>query len=423
MPLTEENYRERLIDKRVSTLMKTFGALCIEGPKWCGKTWTALHHAESVIYIADPANNFSNKTLAEISPDYILEGNKPRLIDEWQVVPPIWDAVRFFVDKERGKGKFILTGSATPVHKGIFHSGTGRIGKIRMLPMSLYESGDSAGEVSLENLFKNKLQPIKTKDIDLRELIDLTVRGGWPESVNLDIPVSTDLTTSYLDTVVNEDMYKAEGIKRDYTKAKLLLKSLARNETTIISNAKLAEDIKQYDGENVDRETIGVYLDVFQRLFIIEDTPAFSANLRSSKRTVKSPKRHFVDPSLAIAALGINGDLLYQDLNTFGFMFEALCERDLKIYAEANGGKLFHYREYDGKEIDAVVEMPNGTWGAFEIKLGANQIDKAAKNLLTIKGTMKEKPPAFLCVICGMTNIAYTREDGVMVVPITSMKN
>ena len=423
MPLTKENYRERLVDNRVSILMKTFGALCIEGPKWCGKTWTALHHAESVIYIADPANNFSNKTLAEISPDYVLEGNKPRLIDEWQVVPPIWDAVRFFVDKERGKGKFILTGSATPAHKGIFHSGTGRIGKIRMLPMSLYESGDSAGEVSLKNLFKNKLQPVKTEDIDLRELIDLTVRGGWPESVNLGIPVSTDLTTSYLDTVVNEDMYKAEGIKRDYTKAKLLLKSLARNETTVVSNAKLAEDIKQYDGESVDRETIGVYLDVFQRLFIIEDTPAFSANLRSSKRTVKSPKRHFIDPSLAIAALGINGDLLYQDLNTFGFMFEALCERDLKIYAEANGGKLFHYQEYDGKEIDAVVEMPNGAWGAFEIKLGANQIDKAAKNLLAIKENMKEKPPTFLCVICGMTNIAYTRDDGVMVVPITSMKN
>jgi len=423
MALTRPAYRQRIADEKISRLLKTFGALCIEGPKWCGKTWTSLHHAESVVYMGDPTNNFQNRTMAELSPDLVLVGESPRLVDEWQEVPPIWDAVRFAVDQEAQKGKFILTGSATPEHKGILHSGTGRIGKIRMRTMSLYESGDSTGQVSLADLFAGIFNPIVTGEVDLCHLIDLTVRGGWPGSLDLKVPISTELAKSYLDTVVYEDMYKVDGIKRDYKKAILLLRSLARNECTIAGNAKLAKDIQEYDGESIDRNTVSNYLEIFQRLFILEDQPAFSPKLRSSIRVGKSPKRHFADPSLAVAALGINSTMLLQDLNTFGFLFEALCERDLRIYAEANGGRLFHYRDGNDREIDAVVEMEDGRWGAFEIKLGANQIDKAANNLLAMKKAMTGNEPAILCVICGMSNMAYLRKDGVMVVPITALKD
>ncbi len=423
MSLTKENYRERIADKKIIQLLNTFGALCIEGPKWCGKTWTSLNHAESVLYMGDPANNFQNRTLAELNPNLVLDGAKPRLIDEWQEVPPLWDAVRFFVDQTPQKGSYILTGSATPAHKGILHSGTGRIGKLRMRTMSLYESGDSSGKVSLIKLFKHNLVPTVTGEVDLRHLIDLTVRGGWPGSIDINVPISTEIAKSYLDTIINEDIYKVDGIKRNYHKAQLLLRSLARNECTIASNSKLAKDIQEYDGESIDRESVSNYLNIFQRLFILEDQPAFSPNIRSSIRVGKSSKRHYVDPSLAVAALGVNADMLFNDLNTFGFLFEALCERDLRIYAEANDGKLFHYRDSNNREIDAVVEMPDGSWGAFEIKLGANQIDKAAENLLSIKKAMQSNEPSFLCIICGMTNMAYTRKDGVMVVPITALKS
>lgn len=423
MALTKPTYRERIVDKKISQLLKVFGALCIEGPKWCGKTWTSLNHAQSVVYMGDPTNNFQNRTMAELSPELVLAGPRPRLVDEWQEVPPIWDAVRFAVDQGPQKGNFILTGSATPAHKGILHSGTGRIGKFHMRTMSLYESGDSNGQVSLAALFDGKLQPVATGNVNLRHLIDLTVRGGWPGSLHVETPISTELAKSYLDTVVHEDMYKVDGIQRNYQKAILLLRSLARNECTVASNTKLVKDIQEYDNESIDRNTVSNYLDIFHRLFILEDQPAFSPNIRSSIRIGKSPKRHYVDPSLAVAALGVNSTMLLQDLNTFGFLFESLCERDLRIYAEANGGKLFHYRDEKDKEIDAVVELSDGRWGAFEIKLGANQIDKAAEQLLAMKKILKEHEPAILCVICGMSHIAYTRKDGVMVVPITSLKD
>jgi predicted AAA+ superfamily ATPase len=274
----------------------------------------------------------------------------------------------------------------------------------------------------LLNLFNQKLEPLIVDNTTLEQLIYLTVRGGWPASIGVDSFVANELASSYLTTVIQEDMYKVDGIKRDYLKTQSLLRSLARNETTVVTNAKLAADMQSYDGESVSREALGQYLDVLSRLFILEDQPAFSSNLRSSKRTVKAPKRHFTDPSLAVAALGVNASRLLQDLNAFGFLFEALCERDLRIYAEAHNGQLFHYRDYAGHEVDAVVELPDGRWGAFEIKLGANQIDKAAAQLLAMKDTISDKEPAFLCVICGLTNMAYTREDGVMVVPITALK-
>lgn len=422
--LTPNGYKERLIDKKIEEYMKGFGAVCVEGPKWCGKTWTSLNHANSVCYIASPANNFQNRTMAELSPDLVLKGEVPRLIDEWQEVPAIWDAVRFEVDKDKSKGKIVLTGSSTPKRKGILHSGAGRIGRIRMNTMSLFESGDSSGAVSLKEMFEKDLQPVVTGEVKLDQLIYYVVRGGWPGNMEVDIETAKNLPTEYLKAVIEDDMYNTDGIKRDFRKVKSLLHSLGRNESTIVSNNTLRKDMMTYDEIGIDSNTIAEYLDVFERLFLLDDQPAFAANLRSSRRVLKSPKRHFCDVSLAVAALEATPEMLLNDLHTFGFLFEALCEHDLKIYAENNGGKLFHYRDEKNNEIDAVVEMPDGKWGAFEIKLGANQIENAAKELLKMKEIMEKEgtEPSLLCVICGMTNMAYTREDGVRVVPITALK-
>lgn len=422
--LTPDTYKKRIVDEKIDEYMKIFGAVCVEGPKWCGKTWTSLNHAVSVSYIASPENNFQNRLLAEMSPDLVLKGDLPRLIDEWQEVPPIWDAVRFEVDKDGKKGKYILTGSSTPKRKGILHSGAGRIGRIKMRTMSLYETGDSSGKVSLKELFETRLEPVLTGDVKLENLIYYVVRGGWPGNIGVDIQIARNLPREYLKAVVEDDMYNTDGIKRDSRKVWSLIHSLGRNESTLVANTVLRKDIMAYDEVEISPDTIADYLDVFKRLFLLEEQPAYAPSLRSSRRVLKTPKRHFVDVSLAVAALEATPEMLLGDLHTFGFLFEALCEHDLAIYAEANGGQLFHYRDHNDKEIDAVIEMPDGTWGAFEIKLGANQIDAAAKELLRMKKIMEAegKAPNLLAVICGMTNAAYTREDGVVVLPITALK-
>lgn len=423
--LTPDGYKTRLIEKQFDEYMDVFGAVCIEGPKYCGKTWTARSRSESAAFIGDPTNNFQTRTMAQMSPSLVLDGVFPRLLDEWQEVPPLWDAVRFEVDRDNKKGKYILTGSATPNHKGIMHSGTGRIAKIRMQTMSLYETGDSSGKISLQDLFDDRLNPSATGEVELKDLIYYAVRGGWPG--NMDVPVSAcgDIAKEYLKAVVDDDMFKVDGVKRDSRKVWALLHSLGRNESTIVSNSTIRKDISSIDDEQIDVDTIADYLNVFNRLFVIDDQPAYSTKLRSSRRMLKSAKRHFVDPSLAVAALGATEDMLYNDLNTFGFIFESLCEHDLKIYAECIGGKLFHLRDEKGNEADAVVELADGNWGAFEIKLGANQIEGAAAELLKIKSIMEKEgdnPPKVLCVICGMSNMAYKRDDGVYVVPITALK-
>lgn len=425
MSLFTGEYKPRIIDKKINDFMKAFGAVCVEGPKWCGKTWASLNQAKSVSYIADPANGFQNRRMAEISPELVLEGEYPRVIDEWQEVPEIWDAVRFSVDKDGAKGRYILTGSSTPKRKGILHSGAGRIGRIRMNTMSLYELGESSGEVSLSDLFQNNVKPVMTGDIKLERLVQYVVRGGWPGSRQLDIRDAVRIPFQYLQAVVESDMYRLDGIRRDSGKVYALLHSLGRNESTIVSNQTIKKDITAYEDEVVEKDTIVEYLDAFERLFLIDNQPAFHPALRSSRRALKSPKRHFSDPSLAVAALSASVDMLLNDLNTFGFLFEALCEHDLKIYAESNEGALFHFRDDRGNEIDAVVEMPDGKWGAFEIKLGANQIDAAAKELLRIQAIMEKEAtaPSVLCVICGMSNMAYQRKDGVFVVPITALKD
>lgn len=420
-------YLPRILDAKIEEYLKVFGAVCIEGPKWCGKTWTSSYHCNSEIFMGDPAGNFQNRQLAELSPALVLEGETPRLIDEWQEVPPIWDAVRYQVDQSAEKGQFILTGSATPNHKGILHSGAGRIGKLRMRTMSLYESGDSSGKVSLEALCRGKIATALTGEVDLKNLIALIIRGGWPGAIQLPVEQAALLPTEYLNAVIDDDVFHIDGIRRNKTKLRLLLRSLARNETTTATNKTLKNDIKEVDDEDIDVETVKEYLDLFERLFLTDNQPPFSAGIRSSVRVKQAVKRHFSDPSLACALLKVTPTSLLGDLETLGFLFEALCERDLKIYAESFGGSLYHYQDYHSREIDAVIELPDGQWCAFEIKLGANQIDTAAENLLLIQKEIaadpKGKPPAVLCVLCGMSNAAYRRPDGVFVVPLTALKN
>ena len=425
--MDRQNYMPRIIDRQVEEYLSAFGAVCIEGPKWCGKTWTSSYHSRSEIYIGDPAGNFQNRQLAELSPALVLEGETPRLIDEWQEVPPLWDAVRYQVDQNPQKGQFILTGSATPNHKGILHSGAGRIARLRMRPMSLWESGDSSGKLSLQSLCHGEMTPAMTGEVDLKALIGLIIRGGWPGSLGLSSEQTALLPAEYLNAVIDDDVYRMDGIKRDTHKMRLLLRSLARNESTTATNRTLIRDVKAIDDADIDSNTIAAYLDIFKRLFITDNQPPFSVGIRSSVRIKQAEKRHFADPSLACALLKATPASLLGDLETLGFLFEALCERDLRIYAESFGASLYHYQDYKNQEIDAVIELPDGTWCAFEIKLGANQIDAAASNLLEIKKQIEEdpkgKPPTVLCVLCGMSNAAYQRPDGVFVVPITALKD
>ena len=425
--MNAQNYMPRIIDRKIEEYLRVFGAICVEGPKWCGKTWTSSHHSRSRIFIGDPAGNFQNRQLAEMSPSLVLEGETPRLIDEWQEVPPIWDAVRYQVDQSAQKGQFILTGSATPNHKGILHSGAGRIAKLRMRPMSLFESGDSSGKVSLESLCHGTLTPVMTGEVDLKALIGLIVRGGWPGALHLPVEQAAMLPAEYLNAVIDDDVYRMDGIRRNTAKMRLLLRSLARNESTTATNKTLKNDIREMDDEDIDVETVKEYLDIFDRLFLTDNQLPFSTGVRSSVRVKQAVKRHFCDPSLACSLLKLTPERLMGDLETLGFLFEALCERDLRIYADAFGAALYHYQDYRGREIDAVLELPDGQWCAFEIKLGANQIDAAAQNLLTIRQEIaddpKGKPPTVLCVLCGMANAAYRRPDGVFVVPVTALKD
>ena len=424
--MEREDYRPRLIDNIIDSYLEAFGAVCVEGPKWCGKTWTSSYHCKSEIMLGNPDGNFQNRQLAQMSPSLVLEGETPRLIDEWQEVPQLWDAVRYKVDQSGNKGQFILTGSATPNHKGILHSGAGRIAKLRMRPMSLFESGNSSGDISLKDICEGRIEPKISGEVDLRKLIDFIIRGGWPANQETTLKQAAYLPIQYIRAVLDDDVYRIDNVKRDKHKMELLLRSLARNEATTVTNKKLKNDIKEIDDEDIDVETVSAYLDVFQRLFLTDNQKPFEAKLRSSIRNKQAEKRHLSDPSLAVALLNATPEMLLNDLNTLGFLFEALCERDLKIYAESFDAELYHYQDYNNNEMDAVIAMPDGKWCGFEIKLGANQIDMAAENLIKIKNEIKASggiAPDSLCVICGLSNAAYQRPDGVFVVPITALRN
>ena len=424
--MERKDYRPRLIDNIIDSYLEAFGAVCVEGPKWCGKTWTSSYHCKSEIMLGNPDGNFQNRQLAQMSPSLVLEGETPRLIDEWQEVPQLWDAVRYKVDQSGNKGQFILTGSATPNHKGILHSGAGRIAKLRMRPMSLFESGNSSGDISLKDICEGRIEPKISGEVDLRKLIDFIIRGGWPANQETTLKQAAYLPIQYIRAVLDDDVYRIDNVKRDKHKMELLLRSLARNEATTVTNKKLKNDIKEIDDEDIDVETVSAYLYVFQRLFLTDNQKPFEAKLRSSIRIKQAEKRHLSDPSLAAALLNATPEMLLNDLNTLGFLFEALCERDLKIYAESFDADLYHYQDYNNNEMDAVIAMPNGKWCGFEIKLGANQIDMAAENLIKIKNEIKANggiAPDSLCVICGLSNAAYQRPDGVFVVPITALRN
>lgn len=424
--MERKDYRPRLIDNIIDSYLEAFGAVCVEGPKWCGKTWTSSYHCKSEIMLGNPDGNFQNRQLAQMSPSLVLEGETPRLIDEWQEVPQLWDAVRYKVDQSGNKGQFILTGSATPNHKGILHSGAGRIAKLRMRPMSLFESGNSSGDISLKDICEGRIEPKISGEVDLRKLIDFIIRGGWPANQETTLKQAAYLPIQYIRAVLDDDVYRIDNVKRDKHKMELLLRSLARNEATTVTNKKLKNDIKEIDDEDIDVETVSAYLDVFQRLFLTDNQKPFEAKLRSSIRIKQTEKRHLSDPSLAAALLNATPEMLLNDLNTLGFLFEALCERDLKIYAESFDAELYHYQDYNNNEMDAVIAMPDGKWCGFEIKLGANQIDMAAENLIKIKNEIKASggiAPDSLCVICGLSNAAYQRPDGVFVVPITALRN
>lgn len=423
----KKEYRRRLIDKTIETYLEVSGAICIEGPKWCGKTWTSAYHSNSEFLVGDPANNFSNRQLAELNPSLILQGETPRLIDEWQEVPAIWDATRAEVDRRHEKGQIILTGSSTPKTKGIMHSGAGRIVRLRMRTMTLYESGDSTGKVSLEELCNGNLTMQLLEEVSLEKLATYIVRGGWPENVKVQDKKVHLMPRAYMNTVIEEDLNNLDdGVEYNKHKAQLLLRSLARNESTTVSDSSLLKDIIEQDNESMSRNTIAKYLEALNRLFLFNNQTPFSPNLRSSLRVKQAEKRHFSDPAMACALLNITADKLLGDLNTFGFLFEAMVERDLAVYAESFGAKLFHYQDYKSNEIDAVIELESGEWCAFEIKLGAKKIDEGAENLISVCNDIVSnggKAPKIMCVICGLSNATYQRPDGVYVVPITALKN
>lgn len=423
----ESVYRNRIIDPIIDTYLEVCGGVCIEGPKWCGKTWTSSHHANSEFLVGDPNNNFSNRQLAELNPSLILQGEAPRMIDEWQEVPSIWDAAKAEIDKRNMKGQLILTGSSTPKTKGILHSGTGRIVSLRMNTMSLYESGDSTGDVSLKELCQGNLEMKMVREATLEQLSYLIVRGGFPGNIDASPERAHIMPKAYMDGVIKEDLNKLEdGVKYNAKKVQLILKSLARNEATTASEMSVIKDIISEDENSMSRNTFSKYLSALSRLLIFNNQEPFSPNLRSGLRVKQAEKRHFADPSMAAAMLNLTDKKLFSDLNTFGFLFEALVERDLGIYAQSFGGKLFHYQDYKNNEIDAVIELDDGEWCAFEIKLGAKKIDEGAQNLIKVCNAIEEsggKQPKIKCVICGLSNAAYQRQDGVYVVPITALKD
>lgn len=423
--IENDRYLPRLVDDIVDETLAVSGAVHMKGPKYCGKTWTSKHHCNSFYQLDLPDGDYRNLKLAKLDLGYALKGDNPRLIDEWQLLPAVWDAVRNTVDEEGRKGMYILSGSSTPKKESKpLHSGLGRIAPVSMRTMSLFESKDSDGTVSLKGMFEGRFVNTPMKDVLLDTLLDLTIRGGWPGNLGLNPSQAAKAMSVYARQICYEDLPAVDSSK-DPARMMRVLRSLSRNESTLASRKVIARDMKEFDDDTISEDTVGEYISVLDRMCLIENQGAFNPNLRSSVRVGKTPKRHLTDPALAISALGLTKEMLLDDLETFGFMFEAMCERDLQIYAYVNGGNLYHYRDGKNREIDAVVEMPDGRWGAFEIKLGAGAIEEGAKSLKDMDALIRDdpngRPPEFLAVICGMSSAAYMREDGVYVVPITSL--
>ncbi|MBO5463307.1 MAG: ATP-binding protein [Clostridia bacterium] len=423
-----KNYRKRIADDILKRKLEGKGAVLIEGPKWCGKTTTAEQVASSVLYMDDPEKKSQNIAMAEMNPKRLLKGDSPRLIDEWQLAPKLWDAIRFEVDHRSELGQFILTGSAVPPEtKDIAHTGTGRFTWLTMRTMSLFESGDSTGEVSLKELFESPEIIDGESTIDLDRLAFLVCRGGWPQAIDMRNEIALDQAIDYYDAVVHSDINRVDNVNKNPERVKRLMRSYARNQGTQVANTVLANDVMANDGASIDDDTIASYVNALKKIFVVEDMPAWNPNLRSKTAIRSSDTRYYTDPSIAAAALGIGPQDLVADLNTFGFLFETMCVRDLRVFADAIGGTVYHYRDKDGLECDAVVHLRNGSYGLIEIKLGGDTlIEEGAKTLSTLAqkiDTDKMKAPAFSMVLVGIGDYAYRRPDGVYVVPIGSLRN
>lgn len=423
MKFDKKNYLPRLADEKLEKYLRVFGAVSVEGPKWCGKTWTSSKYANSSIYL-DEETTYEK---ASLNLEMVLNEEKPELIDEWTKIPKVWDVVRRKCDSIGTPGNYILTCSTELSEmrkKEVFHSGAGRIGKLKMYPMSLYESKDSTGEASIMDMYNGVQKDVNVTVPSLKDIATLIIRGGWPSNLKVDKSLVGLIPNSYIEAILDKDINDER--KRDKNKMKMLLKSLARNESTVVSNQTLLKDIDNYADENVileSRATIADYLDVLTRLYVIDLQESYSANYRSPERIGKSAKRHFIDPSLACSILELDEEKLMNDLNTFGFMFESLVERDLKIYANYLDGHLYHFRDnVSGLEVDSILEFKGGEYAAIEIKLGNNKVEEAKDNLIKFANSMVKKPK-FMCVItANSTYVGYDKENEIYVLPITALK-
>lgn len=417
------NYIRRIMDKVLRERLEEKGAILLEGAKWCGKTTTAAQQAGSIIYMQEPKNRQQNIAMAYLNPNILLQGKTPRLIDEWQLAPSLWDAVRFEVDRRGEWGQFILTGSTTPVQLNeISHSGTGRIARVVMRTMSLLESGESSGEISLEKLFAGDTDIAAINKLDLPDLAFLVCRGGWPRAVNQSRRIALHQALDYVDAVAEADLNSFDKIERDPERIRRLMRSYSRNISSQAKLSKICQDMIANDADGLSTDTIYAYINALKNIFVIEELVAWNPNLRSKTSIRTSNTLHYVDPSIATASLGISPDDLINDLSTFGLLFESMCIRDLRIYADYLDGKVYHYRDQSGLECDAVIHLRNGKYGLIEVKLGGDYlVEEGAKNLkkLSVRlDTAKMKDPSFLMVLTGTGNYAFKREDGVLVVPV-----
>ena len=423
--MSKKKYLSRLCDTELQLALKSAGAVLIEGAKWCGKTSTANNAAKSVVYMQDPDNTQSYQVMADTKPSLLLKGNNPRLIDEWQVAPVLWDAVRFEVDKRAERGLFILTGSAVPPENVTAHTGTGRISRMIMRPMSLFESLESNGQISIGALFNGKQKETDAiSDLTIEQIAFLICRGGWPASIGQEKETALRMARDYVEAIIHQDISRVDNIEKNPERVRLLLRSLARNISTTANYQTIKQDIEATD-ISISDKTISTYINALRRIFVVEDINAWSPSLRSKTAIRTSEKRHFVDPSLATAVMRINPEGVLADFEYFGFLFESLCTRDIRIYAQANDADVFHYRDKTGLEADLIIRQRNGKWAAIEIKLGNKQIEEAAQNLLALGAKIDEEKmgkDAFLMIVTG-GQYAYQRNDGIWVVPIGCLRD
>ncbi len=423
-----KEYKPRIADEILKDKLEAKGAVIIEGPKWCGKTTTAMQVAGSVLRMDEPSKRDVNIQMSEIAPERLLQGKTPRLIDEWQIAPKLWDAARYEVDTRGEEGQFILTGSAVPVDsKEITYSGTGRFTWLTMRPMSLYESEESSGEVSLEELFLTPQQIIGINGLNLEKLAFAICRGGWPGAMEMSEKAALSQAMDYYDAVVKSDVNRADGVNKNPERVKRLMKSFARNQGAQVASTVLRDDIQANDTDKLNEDTIASYINALKKIFVIEDMPAWNPNLRSKTAIRTTDTRYYVDPSIAAAALGVGPKDLLNDLNTMGLLFEAMCVRDLRVYAEYLGGEVLHYRDKSGLECDTVIHLRNGKYGLAVIKLGGQKLmEEGAVNLKRLADkidTTKMPLPSFMMIVVGIGDFAYRREDGIYIVPIGCLKN